>query len=312
MGTCLHVAGAAPGSKSTTARTSVSRVVSTRCCGPRPVRGQVASHAIVSILDREPPPLAPHLATAEALQEVVSDALTKDPEARFQTAKQMLSKLQRLKHRLDAGVHLDHSVAPNATAPSGEVLTGWPGVAPDTSSAQTAISALHRTAAAPFSTGAAQTAGSAERDAAGARRRARDCRAARWRRCWRSSRSASQRSRVIATSRRGRARARFPVRGHEDYEAARLGHDARRGHLAGRQIRRARGRGGRKSSLRLRQVATPNEREIASSPEPLLSAVTFSPDGNFIYYTQGRKGSAGATSPRSRRQRRAAETPHRH
>jgi hypothetical protein len=39
----------------------------------------------------------------EALQEIVSDALTKDPDARYQTAKQMLSKLQRLEQRLDSG-----------------------------------------------------------------------------------------------------------------------------------------------------------------------------------------------------------------
>lgn len=81
--------------------------------GHLPFNGKSSSHTIVSILDEEPPPLARFLPDApEALQEIVSDALTKDREVRFQTAKQMLGKLQRLKKRLEAGgAHLDHSIA---------------------------------------------------------------------------------------------------------------------------------------------------------------------------------------------------------
>ena len=95
--------------------------------GQLPFQGKSASHTVVAILDEEPPPLARFMPDApEALQEIVTDALTKDRDARFQTAKQMLAKLQRLKSRLDAGAHLDHSVAPNA-ASQANASTGWLG-----------------------------------------------------------------------------------------------------------------------------------------------------------------------------------------
>src|SRR5918997_5817165 len=85
--------------------------------GPLPFRGKSASHTIVSILDDEPEPLAAFMPEApESLQEVVSDALTKDRDARFQTAKQMLAKLNRIKRRLDAGGSLDHTLSPDAAS----------------------------------------------------------------------------------------------------------------------------------------------------------------------------------------------------
>jgi serine/threonine protein kinase/Tol biopolymer transport system component len=93
--------------------------------GHLPFPGQSPSHTIVAILDNEPPPLTRYIPDApEILQEIVSDALTKDPEARFQTIKQMLSKLQRLKQRVDTGVSLDHSVAPDSISQrSGDGVT---------------------------------------------------------------------------------------------------------------------------------------------------------------------------------------------
>src|SRR5215210_2875445 len=92
--------------------------------GHQPFRGKSASHTIVAIQDDEPPPLSAHLPDVpDLLQEVVSDALAKDREARL-TTRQMLAKLQRLKRRVDAGAHLDHSVAPNASSPGLEVTGG--------------------------------------------------------------------------------------------------------------------------------------------------------------------------------------------
>src|SRR5687767_8012750 len=99
--------------------------------GRLPFRGKSASHTIVSILDDEPPPLAAHMPGApESLQDLVSEALTKDREARMQTAKQMLSRLQRIKRRLDAGASLDHSIPPDAhhaaSLASGDGAAAWP------------------------------------------------------------------------------------------------------------------------------------------------------------------------------------------
>jgi serine/threonine protein kinase/Tol biopolymer transport system component len=91
--------------------------------GRVPFGGKSASHTIVAIHDDEPAPLAAYMAEApELLQEVVSDALAKDRDARL-TAKQMLAKLQRLKRRLDLGT-LDSSFVPNVSTASGDVSRG--------------------------------------------------------------------------------------------------------------------------------------------------------------------------------------------
>ena len=103
--------------------------------GQPPFRGKSAGHTIVAIQDEEPPPLARSVPDApEALQEIVSDALAKDADAR-PAAKQLLARLSRLKRRLEAGAHHDHSVAPNASGaaaePSGGTTAPRPG-APST------------------------------------------------------------------------------------------------------------------------------------------------------------------------------------
>ena len=98
--------------------------------GQVPFGGKSAGHTIVSIQDEEPPPLSRFVSEVpEALQEIISDALAKDPEAR-PAAKQLLARLNRLKRRLDAGTHLDHSVAPESEAgaeSSGGTTAAQPG-----------------------------------------------------------------------------------------------------------------------------------------------------------------------------------------
>jgi serine/threonine protein kinase/Tol biopolymer transport system component len=116
--------------------------------GRVPFTGKSSSHVIVAILDDEPPPLAQLLPDApETLQEVVADALAKDPEARYQTAKQMLAKLQRLKQRLDAGVHLDHSVTPEWYAGVGATISGQGGATGLSQGSAPVTSAQQRTTA---------------------------------------------------------------------------------------------------------------------------------------------------------------------
>jgi len=70
-----------------------------------PFEGVSKSHVIVAITDREPQPIT-HFApeVPEALEWIIAEALTKDPEERCQTAKEMLGKLRRLKQRLESGV----------------------------------------------------------------------------------------------------------------------------------------------------------------------------------------------------------------
>ncbi len=128
MGTVNYMSPEQASGKQLDARTdiwSLGVVLFEMLTGHLPFQGQSPSHSIVSILDDEPPPLTRYLPDApESLQDIVADALAKDPEARFQTTKQILSKLQRLKQRVDSGVSLDHSVSPDSIShSSGEALT---------------------------------------------------------------------------------------------------------------------------------------------------------------------------------------------
>jgi Serine/threonine protein kinase len=106
--------------------------------GHVPFDGSTPSHVIVAITDREPPPLNQFAPDApEALEWIIAEALTKDREERCQTAREMLSKLRRLKQRIESGStptsvsHLNRSVtsqsslepAMNATSLSAEQAT---------------------------------------------------------------------------------------------------------------------------------------------------------------------------------------------
>jgi eukaryotic-like serine/threonine-protein kinase len=90
-----------------------------------PFEGASKSHIIVAITDREPLPLT-HFTpeVPEALEWIIAEALTKDPEERCQTAKQMLGKLRRLKQRVESGVlptspsDLNRSVSSHSLAPT--------------------------------------------------------------------------------------------------------------------------------------------------------------------------------------------------
>jgi eukaryotic-like serine/threonine-protein kinase len=83
--------------------------------GRLPFEGPTPSHVIVSILEKDPPPLARYLSDVpEALEWIVGKALTKDREDRYQTAREMLTDLRRLKQRIDVGAEIERSIAPEA------------------------------------------------------------------------------------------------------------------------------------------------------------------------------------------------------
>ena len=84
-----------------------------------PFEGASKSHIIVAIMDHDPLPItqfAPEV--PQALEWIIAEALTKDPDERIQTAKELLGKLKRLKQRVEAGVlptspsELDRSMMP--------------------------------------------------------------------------------------------------------------------------------------------------------------------------------------------------------
>ena len=85
-----------------------------------PFEGASKSHIIVAIMDHDPVPItqfAPDV--PQALEWIIAEALTKDPDERCQTAKELLGKLKRLKQRAESGVlptspsELDRSISPH-------------------------------------------------------------------------------------------------------------------------------------------------------------------------------------------------------
>jgi serine/threonine protein kinase/predicted Zn-dependent protease len=76
--------------------------------GHRPFSGDTWHHTLVAITDAEPPPIARDLPGAPtALQEIISRALAKNRERRYQTARELLADLKTLQGELTANVRLE-------------------------------------------------------------------------------------------------------------------------------------------------------------------------------------------------------------
>jgi Tol biopolymer transport system component/serine/threonine protein kinase len=84
-----------------------------------PFAGATSSDLIVSILDRHPLPLSRHLPDLPPeLQRIVSKALRKDKEDRYQVVKDLFLDLKSLKQELEFEARLQHSAQPES---SGEI-----------------------------------------------------------------------------------------------------------------------------------------------------------------------------------------------
>ena len=83
--------------------------------GRVPFAGETSSDLIVSILDREPQSLSRHLPNVPAeLQRIVSKALRKDKEERYQVVKDLFLDLKSLKQELEFEARLQHSTLPES------------------------------------------------------------------------------------------------------------------------------------------------------------------------------------------------------
>ena len=75
--------------------------------GCRPFEGPTWNHTLLAIMDEEPPPIAPYTEGApDALQQVISRALAKDRELRYQSARELLADLERLQGQLGGDTRL--------------------------------------------------------------------------------------------------------------------------------------------------------------------------------------------------------------
>src|SRR6266511_5754402 len=96
---------------------SLGAVLYEMVTGHLPFRGETSAESISLILQKEPPPLTRFAREVPAeLERIVTKALTKDREERYQTAKDMLIDLRNLKRKLEVDAEIDRTVPPELRA----------------------------------------------------------------------------------------------------------------------------------------------------------------------------------------------------
>src|SRR5437870_930717 len=115
---------------------SLGAVLYEMVTGHVPFAGETPTETISLILQKEPAPLAryAHEVPAE-LDRIVTKALTKDREARYQTAKDLLIDLRNLKRKLEVSAEIERTASPelrsatSTTAGQGTPATDYAAVA---------------------------------------------------------------------------------------------------------------------------------------------------------------------------------------
>jgi eukaryotic-like serine/threonine-protein kinase len=94
---------------------SLGVVVYEMVAGRTPFEGETSTDVIVAITQKEPPPIARFATNVPAeLDWIVMKALRKDRDERYQTIKELLTDLRRLKQRLEFEAELERSAAPGS------------------------------------------------------------------------------------------------------------------------------------------------------------------------------------------------------
>ena len=116
MGTVQYMSPEQTRGKSTDARSdiwSLGCVIYEMAAGRPPFSGETAADIIAEIVKMHPEPLtriAPRV--PERLDEIISKALEKSPDERYQTVKDLLIDLRRLKKKIDSESELERSHSP--------------------------------------------------------------------------------------------------------------------------------------------------------------------------------------------------------
>jgi len=94
---------------------SLGVVIYEMVAGRTPFEGETSTDVIVAITQKEPSPLARFASNVPAeLDWIVMKALRKDRDERYQTIKELLTDLRRLKQRLEFEAELERSAAPGS------------------------------------------------------------------------------------------------------------------------------------------------------------------------------------------------------
>jgi serine/threonine protein kinase len=112
MGTVTYMSPEQAQSKPVDARSdiwSTGVLIYEMVAGTKPFGGSTSAHTMVEILEKEPAPLAhagaPHV--PQELQRIVAKSIAKDPDERYQSAKDMLIDLRNLKKRLELDAQIE-------------------------------------------------------------------------------------------------------------------------------------------------------------------------------------------------------------
>ncbi|HJT67444.1 MAG TPA: protein kinase, partial [Pyrinomonadaceae bacterium] len=96
---------------------SLGVVIYELVAGRTPFEGETSTDVIVAITQKEPPPLARFAPNVPAeLEWIIMKALRKDRDERYQTIKELLTDLRRLKQRLEFETELERTVPSGAAA----------------------------------------------------------------------------------------------------------------------------------------------------------------------------------------------------
>src|SRR5688500_2789472 len=92
---------------------SLGVVIYEMVAGRTPFSGETSTDVIVAITQKEPPPLARFASNVPAeLEWIVNKTLRKDRDERYQTIKELLTDLRRVKQRLEFETELERSSSP--------------------------------------------------------------------------------------------------------------------------------------------------------------------------------------------------------
>jgi eukaryotic-like serine/threonine-protein kinase len=120
MGTAAYMSPEQARGKDLDARTdifSLGGVIYEMLSGRAPFAGETAADIVGALIHKEPQPLSTLVSNTPAeLQHIVSKALRKDRDERYQTVKSLLVDLKTLKQELDFAAKLERSVSPDSKA----------------------------------------------------------------------------------------------------------------------------------------------------------------------------------------------------
>lgn len=159
LGTALYMSPEQARGSKVDARTdiwSLGVVLYEMVAGCLPFEGSTTTEILASIInEKEPPPLARFAREVPAeLERIVEKALRKDREERYQTAKDMLLDLRRLKHKLEVDAEIERTVPPELRGATGAAKPSGVQEAVSTaqaSAAQTAtVESAHPTSSAEY------------------------------------------------------------------------------------------------------------------------------------------------------------------